>query len=77
MDDTLTVVGSANMDFRSFRHNFEINAFVYDADFNARMSAVYLDDYARCRHVVPARWFRRPRSRRFAESLMRLFAPLL
>ena len=77
VDDTLTVVGSANMDFRSFEHNFEINAFVYDADFNARMSAVYLDDYARCRHVVPARWFRRPRSRRFAESLMRLFAPLL
>ena len=77
VDDTLTVVGSANMDFRSFEHNFEINAFVYDADFNARMSAVYLDDSARCRHVVPARWFRRPRSRRFAESLMRLFAPLL
>ena len=25
VDDLLTVVGSANMDFRSFEHNFEIN----------------------------------------------------
>ena len=28
-DDELTCIGSANMDFRSFEHNFEINAFVY------------------------------------------------
>ena len=30
IDDSLTVIGSANMDFRSFEHNFEVNAFVYD-----------------------------------------------
>lgn len=77
VDDTLAVVGSANMDFRSFEHNFEINAFIYDKEFNARMSAVYLEDYAHCRHLVPAQWFHRPRARRFAESLMRLFSPLL
>lgn len=77
VDDTLTVAGSANMDFRSFEHNFEINAFIYDKEFNARMSAIYLDDYAHCRHVTPTQWFRRPRSRRLAESLMRLFSPLL
>ena len=35
IDDTLTVIGSANMDFRSFEHNFEINAFVYDTEFTA------------------------------------------
>lgn len=77
VDDCLTVVGSANMDFRSFEHNFEINAFVYDKEFNARISAIYLDDYAHCRHVVPSLWFRRPRMRRLAESFMRLFSPLL
>lgn len=29
-DDTLSTVGSTNMDFRSFEHNFEVNAFMYD-----------------------------------------------
>lgn len=77
IDDTLTVIGSANMDFRSFEHNFEINAFVYDAAFNDRMAAVFADDAAHCRAVTPNEWFRRPRGRKCAESFMRLFSPLL
>ena len=77
VDDTLSVIGSANMDFRSFEHNFEINAFVYDREFTARMAAVFEDDLARCRLLTPGEWFNRPRSRRVAESFMRLFSPLL
>lgn len=77
VDDDLVMAGSANMDFRSFEHNFEINAFVYDRAFNARMSEVYLRDLAQCRIITPAEWFRRPRMLRFAESCMRLFSPLL
>lgn len=77
VDDTLCVAGSANMDFRSFEHNFEISAFVYDGGFNARMAAVFEADAADCRQLAPAGWFNRPRLRRFAESCMRLFAPLL
>ncbi|MDE5708169.1 MAG: cardiolipin synthase [Alistipes sp.] len=77
IDDDLTVIGSANMDFRSFEHNFEINAFVYDAEFNARMAAIYEEDLSRCRQPSPDRWFGRPRLRRWAESFMRIFSPLL
>ena len=47
IDDGLTVIGSANMDFRSFEHNFEVNAFIYDAEFTSRMSAIFSDDAAR------------------------------
>ncbi len=39
IDDMLSVIGSANMDFRSFEHNFEINAFVYDREFDAAWPA--------------------------------------
>lgn len=77
IDDDLTIIGSANMDFRSFEHNFEINAFVYDRGFAARMAAVFGEDAAQCRSVAPGAWFRRPRSRRLAESFMRVFAPLM
>ena len=77
IDDGLTVIGSANMDFRSFEHNFEVNAFVYDAEFTSRMSAIFSDDAARCHAVTPGEWFRRPRRRRWAESFMRVFSPLM
>ncbi len=77
IDDDLTVIGSANMDFRSFEHNFEVSAFVYDRDFCARMTAIYEQDLAACRRVAPGEWFRRPRPRRWAESFMRIFSPLL
>jgi len=77
VDDTLTVIGSANMDFRSFEHNFEINAFVYDRAFNARMAAIFDEDRTHCRRIAPGEWFARPRVRRMAESFVRLFSPLL
>lgn len=77
IDDDLAVVGSANMDFRSFEHNFEINAFVYDPAFAARMAELFERDAASCRALSPGEWFRRPRRLRFAESFMRVFSPLL
>ena len=77
VDDDLTVIGSANMDFRSFEHNFEANAFVYDRAFTARMAACFEEDERACRAVTPGEWFRRPRRRRLLESCMRLFAPLM
>lgn len=77
IDDQLTVIGSANMDFRSFEHNFEINAFVYDADFTTRMAGIFEADAGHCHTVKPGEWFNRPRLRRLGESFMRIFSPLM
>ncbi len=76
-DDELTSIGSANMDFRSFEHNFEINAFVYQREFALRMKEVFLNDMLHCEHLTPSRWLKRPHKQRLAESFMRLFSPLL
>ena len=77
VDDDLTIFGSANMDFRSFEHNFEVNVFAYDREFTARMAEIYDCDLRRSRMLTPDVWFRRPRSRRLGESFMRIFSPLL
>ncbi len=37
MDDFVTSIGTANLDIRSFKLNFEVNAFIYDEDVNRRM----------------------------------------
>jgi cardiolipin synthase len=77
-DDELTSIGSANFDFRSFEHNFEINAFIYQEAFAKQMKNAFLDDISHhCKQLVPARWLKRPVPKRLAESFMRLFSPLL
>ena len=77
IDDELAVFGSSNMDFRSFEHNFELNAFAYDTALVAELEAIYRADLSRCHLLTHAEWFNRPRLRKFAESIMRLFSPLL
>lgn len=32
IDDEIFLIGSVNMDFRSFELNFEVNVFIYDED---------------------------------------------
>lgn len=76
-DDAITCIGSANMDFRSFEHNFEINAFVYQEAFALQMKKVFLHDMHHCERLIPSRWLKRPLKQRIAESFMRLFSPLL
>ena len=77
IDDRLTIVGSANLDFRSFEHNFEVNGYIYGAEFATRMASIYEQDSTQCRRIAASEWFRRSRWVRLSESLMRLFSPLL
>lgn len=77
IDDMLTCFGSSNFDFRSFEHNFEINAFAYQQDFAQRMGHIFEEDIHDCEEVTYPNWRKRPITRRLIESFMRLFAPLL
>ena len=77
IDDMVSCFGSSNFDFRSFEHNFEINAFVYQKEFALRMKEIFMKDQHQCEAISYAVWRKRPIARRLAESFMRLFAPLL
>lgn len=76
-DDTLSTVGSTNMDFRSFEHNFEVNAFMYDHESALRMKDIFQADLKESELVLLKEWRMRPWYRKVAESVIRLFAPLL
>lgn len=47
-DDELSTVGSTNMDFRSFEHNFEANAFFYDKETAMTLKEIFLADQKDC-----------------------------
>ena len=73
----MACIGSANFDFRSFEHNFEINAFVYHRPFAERLRRMFMDDLKECMPIRASDWMRRPLPRRLIESFLRLFSPLL
>lgn len=77
IDGDIATVGSTNFDFRSFELNFEGNMFVYSPRFNALMNKQFLADMQHSRRIRFPQWRRRPWRARVAESLMRLFSPLL
>ncbi len=77
VDDFLTVIGSANMDFRSFEHNFEVNAYIYDEKIALQMKQVFFNDQKACRRIVRKEWRQRPPFRKIQESITRMFSPLL
>lgn len=77
IDDELTVTGSANMDVRSFEHNFEIDAFIYSKKTCKSAKEIFLKDSADSIEINKEEWEKRGRFNKFKESVMRLFSPLL
>ena len=77
IDGEVALVGSANMDFRSFEHNFECASIIYEAGFTQQLEEIFAQDLDNSEPVIPTRWRNRKRWRRFCESIMRLFSPLL
>ena len=76
-DDHLSTVGSTNVDFRSFEHNFEVNAFIYDMETALQMREIFLQDQRDCQQISLKAWEKRPRRQKAAESVVRLLSPLL
>lgn len=76
-DDCLSSVGSTNMDFRSFEHNFEVNAFMYDRTSALKLKEIFLSDQKDAKLLHLKEWRMRPWSQKVKESVIRLFAPLL
>jgi len=59
VDGWWSIVGSANLDMRSWLHNDETCAVVYDDGFGERMEALFENDLAACRVLSKRRWQRR------------------
>jgi cardiolipin synthase len=59
-DGALSMVGSANLDMRSFLHNNEVNAVIVGSDFARRMEAVFERDLRASRELDLEQWRKRP-----------------
>ncbi|MDO9376049.1 MAG: cardiolipin synthase [Ferruginibacter sp.] len=76
-DGKLFIVGTANMDRRSFDLNFEVNAVIYDATHAKEMRSIFFEDIAASEKIDKEAWLNRKWYHQFPEKLCRLFSPVL
>ncbi len=75
--DDHAVVGTANLDNRSFRLNFEISLLFADEAFVAKVAAMLERDFTQCEAAVPEDLERRSFPFKLAVRVARLTAPIL
>ncbi|MDR2122503.1 MAG: cardiolipin synthase [Flavobacteriaceae bacterium] len=76
-DDNLSVIGSANLDIRSFDLNFEISALVYSKSVNQELYDVFIDDLENSIEITYKEWRKRNKIIELGDSIARLISPLL
>lgn len=77
IDGTVSSVGSANMDIRSFDLNFEVNAFMYDEDITKVLEDDFKNDLRCCVEITKEWYHRRRWWFKVREAIARLISPML
>lgn len=77
IDNAMTLIGSSNLDIRSFVLNAEITLLFYDAGLTTHLHAEQERYLAGCRTLSLIDWRQRPRWQKVVQNLARLLSPLL
>lgn len=77
VDDQVASVGSANLDFRSFKLNFEANAFLYGEQFAHQLKTIFEKDQEQAVLLTPEYFAKQSRWRKFKQEFSRLLSPIL
>ena len=77
IDDDLAIIGSANMDYRSFDLNFEVNAMLYSKSIAKQLTEAFNNDLKVSTKIDANDWLNRPMFVHLWEKMVRLLSPLL
>ena len=77
VDDAVALIGTANLDVRSLRLNYETNLMVYDSDFINRLKGVMLEEVSQSHEIELVAWRNRPHVRKMLENGCSLLTPIL
>lgn len=77
VDQDLVLIGSSNVDIRSFVLNAEVTLIVYDRELTGRLRAEQERYFVRSESLNLSAWARRPLPVKVCENMARLLSPLL
>ena len=76
-DGEVCSIGTANLDIRSFKLNFEVNAFIYNEKFAKEQEKIFYEDQKKSKLVIKEEYEKRSKALKVKESLIRLLSPIL
>ncbi|RRG02134.1 MAG: cardiolipin synthase [Lactobacillus sp.] len=77
MDGKISSVGSANQDFRSYKLNFEVNAFMYDIKVAKQLARIFTTDMVDCRLLTKKEIEQQSYWLTIKQRFSRLLSPIL
>jgi cardiolipin synthase len=77
IDEDVAVIGSSNLDIRSFSLNNEVSVLVYDREVVAKLREVQARYFEESEEIDPAQWRKRSIPARVAQNIARLADTLL
>jgi cardiolipin synthase A/B len=77
VDDSLALIGTSNLDIRSFVLNAELMLMIYDPGVVSQLAAEQERYFANSRLLTRVTWEQRSFGSKLAQNLARLFSPLL
>lgn len=77
VDHTFCTVGSANLNSRSLRYDYETNAFIFDKEVTDQLNEMFDDDIKDCIQLTPEYWRKRSPWRKFVGWFANIFTPFL
>lgn len=77
IDDRIASVGSANMDYRSYKLNFESNAFLYDERLAKQLADIFEIDIQNSRLITAKMFDKQSVYLKFKQNFSRLLSPIL
>ncbi|HEX5182995.1 MAG TPA: cardiolipin synthase [Allosphingosinicella sp.] len=77
IDGKLAILGSSNVDLRSFQLNDEVSLLLFDAESIGRLEAIQRASIEQSDRLTPEQWQTRSRIQKLLEGIARLVSPLL
>ncbi|WP_082759768.1 cardiolipin synthase [Abyssisolibacter fermentans] len=77
VDGKICSVGTANVDIRSFKLNFEVNALIYDREVSENLISVFKDDIKNSSEITKELYKNRSKIIKIKEAISRLLSPIL
>jgi cardiolipin synthase len=77
IDDGIAVIGTSNMDIRSFKLNAEVVAIVYDPHITASLRRIQERYFANSTLLSAEKWSKRPTWRKLLQNVARMADSLL
>jgi cardiolipin synthase len=76
-DDRWAMVGSANLDYRSMRLNFELNLLFHSKEQNSALSRLFERDFMISQEINLGTFSNRPKKEKAMECILRPLSPML